>query len=82
MFLGKIETRARTRELEEVPSPSLNRVSSIAGSLQDVPGEDRDQSKDKRAGGHFSIPENSTVEGRDQSLSLPTTNTRTSINRS
>jgi hypothetical protein len=57
MSLGKTEARARTRELE-VTSPSLNTVSSIAGSLQDVPGEDRGQSEDKRAGGGpFSVPE-------------------------
>ncbi len=65
MFLGKIEARAKTRELE-VTSPSLNTVNSIAGSLQDVPEEFRDQSEDKRA--EVTSPSLNTVTSTESNL--------------
>jgi hypothetical protein len=37
-------------------------------TIQDVPEEGRHQSQDKRAGGHFSISENSTVTSTESNL--------------
>jgi hypothetical protein len=56
MSQGNIETRARTRDLEFI-SPSLNKVTSTESNLDICLAERRGQSKDKGAGGHFSIPE-------------------------
>jgi hypothetical protein len=46
-------------------------------TIQDVPQKGRDQSQDKRAGGHFSVPENSTVTSTESNLHMCLRNKKT-----